>query len=117
MSNLTKMEITVMKNTADALKTISQRSELEIGEVVDRMTAQCSTTDPDVALKLVIDNVLIITSKLALENCQQVIEHLVSHLLIFLPQDRVDVMAENIKSNREAVMQAYFIFRLSREIC
>ena len=94
MSNFKEIKIRITKNTAEDLQEISEKSGLGIGEVVDRLTTKYSSTDPDDALYLAIDDILVITSKLSQEDSQKVIGNIAGSLLFLLPQDKMEEIIE-----------------------
>ncbi len=106
MSNFKEIKIRITKNTAEDLQEISEKSGLGIGEVVDRLTTKYSSTDPDDALYLAIDDILVITSKLSQEDSQKVIGNIAGSLLFLLPQDKMEEIVEKAESKRKAIMEA-----------
>ena len=102
MSTLTEIEISMKKNTAERLQEISQKSGLEIGEVIDQLISKNSPTDPDEACSLAFHNILMLTSELTPDTSKETICKLILHFFLFFPFDDVC----NFVVEREALRQA-----------
>ena len=65
------LKITVFSQTADALRRMSAKSNLTVGEVVDQLAVNSSPTDPVLASLLITQKALMILSNLDAEDHQK----------------------------------------------
>ena len=98
---LKTLEITVMKSTAEDLEYLSQKSGMSIGEVVDRLTNRTGIENPEVTSKLILDNFVLLTSRLSRDDFVVVVYNLIVMLLLAFPSEVMDEIVEEAKKKQE----------------
>lgn len=108
MSKLLKnIKLTVMHTTAADLKYLAETSKLSEGEVVDRLTAKISSTDPEIAEKLTLEDIMILTAKLGREDKANVLYNIASILMAFFPSEIMDQIMEDAKEMRKETQEEF----------
>ena len=95
-----KLEITVTKMTADALRKVADMSGIPIGEVVDRYALNVAPDNPDNAFILLMEHYLICISRLSKEDSARVFGDVCGLFLGSIPPEELDDMVASIKSTR-----------------
>lgn len=72
-SKLSEITATVATKTKKVLEDIAKTGGLSVGEVIDRMVMKLSPEDAQEAAMLILDNILITTSKLNQEQLNEAI--------------------------------------------
>ncbi|MBD5154489.1 MAG: hypothetical protein HDT15_05270 [Oscillibacter sp.] len=95
-----KLEITVTKMTADALRKVADMSGIPIGEVVDRYALNVAPDTPDNAFILLMEHYLICISRLSKKDSAQVFGDICGLFLGSIPPEDLDDMVASIKRTR-----------------
>lgn len=64
-TNLTEITATVLQQTKDSIESMCEVSGLSVGEIIDRMALNWSAKDPDHAIQLILDDMVIHTRNLS----------------------------------------------------
>lgn len=103
---ITQIEATVLQSTADGLKEISEKAELSVGEVIDRLTMQFTPREPDIAVQIILQEISMAIVKLTPEQCLQAIQEVFVTLAVSLPEEVIDELPQLImKKNEELKKQ------------
>lgn len=84
-AKLREIKATVMRNTEESLRKISQESGMTIGEVIDRLTLRMCPKDVEIALQLIEEEIIICFSGLDHADCENAFVMLVTDLVASLP--------------------------------
>ena len=95
-----KLEITVTKMTADALRKAADTAGIPIGEVVDRYALNVAPDNPDNAFILLMEHYLVCVSRLSKKDSAQVFGDICGLFLGSIPPEELDDMVAGIKSTR-----------------
>lgn len=95
------LEITVAKDTAEGLRKTAQDIGATIGEVVDRLTVQMSPASPDAASALIMEEVILITSKLSKADRQKVYSDVACSFLMACQPEQLDGFVAEAKLRRK----------------
>ncbi|NBI18679.1 hypothetical protein D1841_14055 [Neglecta sp. X4] len=98
---LEKMDIKVMKKTADNLRKVAGELELSVGEVVDRFTEKMAPDDPQTAVWLIAENVISTTAMLSEEDHAEVVKETIRNLLLLFPSETMDKLVAEAKENQK----------------
>ena len=98
---LEKMDIKVMKKTADNLRKVAGELELSVGEVVDRFTEKMAPDDPQTAVWLIAENVISTTAMLSEEDHAEVVKETIRNLLLLFPSETMDKLVAEAKANQK----------------
>lgn len=86
-SNCTTLKVKILKQTAAELRELAQLEGLTVGEVLDRAILDISPTDTQVALSLILDDILMRCERLDNEEFNTVITMLAESLLAVYKED------------------------------
>ena len=95
-----KLNITVTKMTADALRKAAEDAHIPVGEVVDRYALNVAPDNPNNAFILIIEHYLVCVSRLSKEDCARVFGDMCGIFLGSIPPEELDEMVASIKSKR-----------------
>lgn len=102
---LEKIEMTVMKDTANGLRKIAKDAGITIGEVVDRLVVQMTPTDPIVAETLLTQELMIIMSKLSQEDSQKVNANFAEAILLSCSPESLDELVAEVRRKKLNVLE------------
>lgn len=100
-SFLEQITITVAKRTAEDLRKLSADAEISVGEVVDRLTERMATTDPDIAIQIIVEDLIIVTSKLSEEDHGKVMEEFAKKILMLCSPESAEELIRAAGKERE----------------
>lgn len=103
---LEKMNIKVLKKTADDLRRIAGEMDLSVGEVVDRYIEKMAPDDPQIAVQLVLENVISTTAMLSEEDHADVVKEIIRNLLLPFPPETMDKLVAEAKANQKDAISA-----------
>ena len=103
---LEKMNIKVMKKTADDLRRIAGEMDLSVGEVVDRYIEKMAPDDPQIAVQLILENVISTTAMLSEEDHADVVKEIIRNLLLPFPPETMDKLVAEAKANQKDAISA-----------
>lgn len=104
---LEKIEITVMKDTANGLRKIAKDAGTTVGEIVDRLVLQMTPTDPDVAEFLFVQEMLIIMSRLSKEDAHRVNTNFAESILMSCSSETLDELVSEIKQKKADIIEQF----------
>lgn len=103
---LEKMNIKVMKKTADDLRRVAGEMDLSVGEVVDRYIEKMAPDDPQIAVQLILENVISTTAMLSEEDHADVIKEIIKNFLLPFPPEAMDELVAEAKANQKDAISA-----------
>ena len=92
-----EINVKVMSQTKEVLDVIAKTGGLSIGEVIDRLTLKLSPDDVDEAQILILENLLITTSRLTQEQSDEVVLKVLKVLGSACVEDMRNEMGERFK--------------------
>lgn len=72
-TGLTEITATVLQQTKNSIEGMCGISELSMGEIIDRMALKWSAKDPEHAIQLILDDMIIHTRNLSSEDFNQTV--------------------------------------------
>lgn len=95
---IAEINVKVMSKTKEVLEDIAETGGLSIGEVIDRLVLKLSPDDVDTAHVLILENILITTSRLTQEQSDEAILKVLKVLGDACVEDMRNEMGERFKS-------------------
>ncbi len=105
--NLRKLNVTVMRQTAESIKLLAREAGLSEGEVVDRLTLRFTPPDSDWAVEIIMEEISMVLASLPLEEQRNVFHLISSTMLAMLPPDDWKEAIDGAKDIRMESLQAY----------
>ena len=94
---IAEINVKVMGKTKEVLEDIAETGGLSIGEAIDRLTLKLSPDDVDTAQILILENILITTSRLTQEQSDEAILKVLKVLGSACVEDMRNEMGERFK--------------------
>lgn len=105
--NLRKLNVTVMRQTAESIKLLAREAGLSEGEVVDRLTLRFTPPDSDWAVEIIMEEISMVLASLPLEEQRNVFHLVSSTMLAMLPPDDWKDAIDGAKDIRAESLEAY----------
>lgn len=105
--NLRKLNVTVMRQTAESIKLLAREAGLSEGEVVDRLTLRFTPPDSDWAIEIIMEEISMVLASLPLEEQRKVFHLVSSTMLAMLPPDDWEDAIDGAKNIRMESLEAY----------
>lgn len=80
--------------------------DLSVGEVVDRYIEKMAPDDPQIAVQLVLENVISTTAMLSEEDHADVVKEIIRNLLLPFPPETMDKLVAEAKANQKDAISA-----------
>ena len=93
-----EINVKVMGKTKEVLEDVAETGGLSIGEVIDRLVLKLSPDDVDTAHLLILENLLITTSRLTQEQSDEAILKVLKVLEDACVEDMRNELTETLKS-------------------
>lgn len=97
-----EIEITVLDQTAEALRSLSEAAGAPTGEIVDRLMLQMAPKDPQAAFLLIMEQLMIGISNLSESDASKVLGELGGTLFYLIPPEELDAIVSKVKSEEYA---------------
>lgn len=94
---IAEINVKVMAKTKEVLESIAETGGLSVGEVIDRLVLKLSPDDVDIAHVLILENILINTSRLTREESDAAILKVLKVLESACVEDMRNEMGERFK--------------------
>lgn len=105
--NLRKLNVTVMRQTAESIKLLAREAGLSEGEVVDRLTLRFTPPDSDWAVEIIMEEISMVLASLPLEEQRNVFHLVSSTMLAMLPPDDWEEAINGARDIRMESLEAY----------
>lgn len=103
---LEKTNIKVMKKTADDLRRIAGEMDLSVGEVVDWYIEKMAPDDPQIAVQLILENVISTTAMLSEKEHADVVKEVIRNLLLPFTPETMDKLVAEANANQKDIISA-----------
>lgn len=105
--NLRKLNVTVMRQTAEGIQLLAKEGGLSEGEVVDRLTLRFTPPDSGWAIEIIMEEISMVLASLPLEEQRNVFHLVSSTMLAMLPPDDWEEAINGAKDIRMESLQTY----------
>lgn len=96
-TSLTEITATVLQQTKDSIEGMCEASGLSIGEIIDRMALKWSAKDPEHAMQLILDDMVIHTRDLSPEDFNLTVAGILAVIKMSLTKDEPDAISKVIE--------------------
>lgn len=105
--NLRKLNVTVMRQTAESIHLLAKEAGLSEGEVVDRLTLKFTPTDADLAANILMEEMAMILAKLPRKEHKEVFTLIASMMLALLPPPDWQTLLDGANEIRTESFRTY----------
>lgn len=102
-TSLTEITATVLQQTKDSIEGMCEASGLSIGEIIDRMALKWSAKDPEHAMQLILDDMVIHTRDLSPEDFNLTVAGILTVLKRSLAKDEPEAIRKVLEEIEQMV--------------
>lgn len=106
-SELVEINATVMKETANSINNLMERTGMTMGEAIDRLALHLKPSDPHMASTIVLEEMLYIFSHLDEQGIFEAIHRVMVVIGDCLPEDFIRSLPDDIKAYKAEAEQEY----------